>query len=97
MTNTKFPLGTLVITPNAKAALDALDANGLAEMFIALMGRHAKGDWGEISDDSKEANDESVKNGGDMILSAYTIGDTRFWIITEHDRSATTILLPEDY
>lgn len=97
MTNTKFPLGKLVITPNAKAALDELDATGLSEMFIALMGRHAQGDWGEISDDSKEANDASVENGGDMILSAYTIGGTRFWIITEHDRSATTILLPEDY
>ena len=61
------------------------------------MGRHAKGDWGEVAEDSKEANDASVKNGGDMILSAYDIGGTRFWIITEHDRSATTILLPEDY
>lgn len=97
MENKLFELGKIVISRNAKAAIDALDANGLAEVFIALMGRHAKGDWGEVADDSKEANDASVKNGGDMIMSAYDIGGTRFWIITEHDRSATTILLPEDY
>ena len=94
MANKLFELGRLVITPAAKAALDA---NGVREILIALHERHAVGDWGEISDNDKEANDEAVKHGGDMILSAYVINSIRFWIITEHDRSVTTVLLPEDY
>ena len=89
-----FELGKLVVTPAAK---EAIGADSVNEILVALFERHAVGDWGEISDDSKEANDESVKNGGSMILSAYEIKGTLFWIITEHDRSATTILLPEDY
>ncbi len=94
MANKLFELGKLVITPAAK---EALDANGVHEILVALHERHAMGDWGDISDDDKQANDESVKNGGTMILSAYEINGTRFWIITEHDRSVTTVLLPEDY
>lgn len=92
-----FELGQLVISAGAREAIDALNADGFADMVIALLGRHAKGDWGEISDSDKEANDESVKNGGMMILSAYIIQGTKFWIITEHDRSATTVLLPDEY
>ena len=59
--------------------------------------RHQAGDWGELSDENREANDQALVQGT-RILSAYTaITGTRFWIITEADRSATTVLLPEDY
>ncbi len=90
MTNTRIPLGKLVITPNAK------DTIPRAEALAALL-RHQTGDFGDIYDDDWEANMEALEYG-DRILSAYNASNgVRFWIITEGDRSATTILLPEDY
>ena len=85
----KFPLGQIVITANADARLDAQAVNeGLT--------RHAAGDWGEVCREDAALNDESLKDG-DRLLSVYGQGDRRFWIITEADRSVTTVLLPEDY
>lgn len=90
MTNTRIPLGKLVIMPNAK------DTIPRAEALAALL-RHQTGDFGDLSEDDKQANMEALEYG-DQILSAYNSKDgVRFWIITEHDRSVTTILLPEDY
>ncbi len=94
MTNTrKLELGQLVITPGAK---EAIGTEHLTELLEAIFEKHACCDWGDIGEEDKQANDESVENG-DRILSAYNIGDTRIWIITEYDRSATTVLLPEEY
>lgn len=87
-----FPLGQIVTTSNLlnKGGIDLL------ELTDALM-RHMRGDWGDVCDEDKQANDSALKNGG-RILSAYTARNgTRFWVITEADRSATTFLLPEDY
>lgn len=86
----KFSLGQLVATPGA---LDALGE----ESFWPYIKRHAFGDWGDVSAEDKKENELSLKHGF-RILSAYTLpaGD-RIWIITEADRSATTILLPEEY
>jgi hypothetical protein len=84
-----FKLGRLVITSNADDVLTRED------VFIALL-RHATCDWGESKD--KELNDAAVENNNDRILSVYRDSKgTKFWIITEADRSATTILLPDDY
>lgn len=86
----KFPLGQLVATPNALANLTVLDIR------IALA-RHAQGDWGELDDEDKAENELSLKEGF-RLLSAYWGEDkVKFWIITEADRSTTTVLLPEDY
>jgi hypothetical protein len=85
----KFPLGQIVISANAQAKLDPADVQqGLK--------RHASGDWGEVCSEDALLNDDSVEYG-DRLLSVYRSGDTRFWIITEWDRSVTTVLLPEDY
>jgi hypothetical protein len=86
----KFPLGQLVATPGA---LDAL-AEGSLWPYIR---RHANGDWDDVCDEDKAENEQSLKHGF-RLLSAYTLpsGD-RIWIITEADRSSTTILLPEEY
>lgn len=91
MTNTRIPLGKLVITPRAK------DAIPRAEVLGALL-RHQTGDFGDdLYDDDWDANVEALETG-DRILSAYNASNgIRFWIITEGDRSSTTILLPEDY
>lgn len=85
----KFNLGQILITPAANEALDKV------AVTIALK-RHANGDYGLVSDADKEANDEALAIG-DRILSAYESRGVRYWIITEADRSTTTILLPDEY
>jgi len=86
----KFPLGDLHMTPGAR---DAIPPN---EMLHALR-RHANGDWGDLDAEDRQANDLSVRDGS-RLLSAYHAKDgTKFWIITEADRSLTTVLLPEEY
>lgn len=94
MTNTLFPLGRTVITPQA---LDALTQRDLAAIIPTMLARHALGDWGDLSDEDRRANDVAVKVGA-RLLSAYAIRDDfKVWVITEWDRSMTTILLPEEY
>lgn len=88
-TATKFPLGQIVITPNALATLS------LEEINTGLK-RHSQKDWGNVCPDDAALNDEALVHG-DRVLSAYGEGSKRFWIITESDRSVTTILMPEDY
>jgi len=86
----KFPLGQIVVTANALSKLDMYDIS------IALS-RHKSGDWGDLCDEDKALNDRAVQYG-DRIFSAYHAKDgTKFWVITEADRSYTTVLLPEDY
>ena len=87
-----FPLGCIVAT---RGALEALGASGESAMRFVL--RHVRGDWGELGRDDQAANDAAVLEGS-RILSAYrTARGTRLWIITEADRSATTLLLPDEY
>lgn len=86
----KFSLGQIVATPGVLAAVSA-------EEISKALNRHANGDWGVMPEEDKKANDRALK-GGDRIFSAYlSSNNVKFWIITEWDRSATTILFPEDY
>lgn len=86
----RFELGRTVITSNALASLLAIDV-------ASALRRHARGDWGELDVEDREANDRALAQGG-RLLSSFRASDGRkFWIITEWDRSATTVLLPEDY
>ena len=88
--NTAFPLGQTVITSNAQRKLNPKDV-------VRCLERHAACDWGEVNKEDKGLNDQALQDG-DRLLSAYTDrNDIKFWIITEADRSATTVLLPEDY
>ena len=88
----KFRHGQVVATPGA---LQALQENNDTPLPYLL--RHAQGDWGEVDADDWKENDFSLTNGY-RLLSAYMLTDgTRIWIITEADRSATTILLPSEY
>jgi hypothetical protein len=90
MTDTlRFPLGQLAITSNASLRLTT-------EEVLTALRRHGSGDWGDLCPEDTLANDMAVEQGG-RLLSAYGQGEHRFWIITEADRSATTVLLPEDY
>ena len=85
----KFPLGDMVITSNAAAKLDQAVVND-------ALRRHASGDWGELCPEDVEQNEFGLKHG-ERLFSAYGKGENRFWIITERDRSVTTVLMPEDY
>jgi hypothetical protein len=88
--NQLFPLGRTVITHGAREALCDTDINSALQ-------RHQTGDWGDVPERDGAANDNAVRNG-DRILSSYnSSNDVNFWIITEWDRSATTVLLPEEY
>lgn len=90
MKTRKFQLGQVVITPGAKIVLSNNDV-------VTALSRHISGDFGDVCEEDKALNEEAVETG-DRILSAYTDGNgEKFWIITEWDRSATTILLPSEY
>lgn len=87
-----FELGALVATPGALAALAAHNTQP-----HALVERHVRGDWGTVPLDDAQANDAAVRSGG-RLLSSYTIASgTKIWVITEADRSSTTLLLPSEY
>jgi hypothetical protein len=89
-TKTQISLGRTVITANAIATLDP-------DSVQEALRRHATGDWGDLSPEDRQENDLSAREGF-RILSTYTdTQGTKFWIITEADRSVTTVLLPEDY
>ncbi len=88
----KFSIGKTLATP---AALQALEQSGQSPAFF--LDRHIQGDWGLVSDDDKRANDEALISG-ERLLSAYrTLKGVKLWIITEADRSSTTILTPQEY
>ena len=87
-----FSLGLVVATPGAIAALGRS-----GESAAVFLTRHASGDWGDVDSHDSRANDRAVL-GRMRILSAYTTGKgEKIWVITEADRSATTLLLPDEY
>ena len=85
-------LDRYVATPGALAALQEAQ-----DSFWPYIKRHAAGDWGEVGREDKAENELSLREGF-RILSVYTIkSGVKIWVLTERDRSATAILLPEDY
>ena len=88
--NHPFELGQVVITSNASEQLTEVDT------MIALA-RLKIGDWGDCSDDDWQSNNDALLHDERIVSVYHTQKDTKFWIITEHDRSVTTILMPEDY
>ena len=87
---TKFPLGQTVMTSNAMEQLTQ-------DEILGALKRHAAGDWGDVCPEDRAANERALVNGG-RLFSVYHDGSgVKFWIITEADRSETTVLLPEDY
>lgn len=89
-TNCRFPLGQTVITPNALAQLPS------ADIWRSLR-RHQSGDWGNVDEHDRSANEDALVSGERLLSVYHSEGGVKFWIITEADRSATTVLMPEDY
>ena len=97
----RFELGQLCQTPGAQTVLQRYRVNP-----FLLLGRHLRGDWGDVCEEDAQANEEALQEGA-RVLSAYvlpppvsegeTLSPAKVWVITEADRSVTTILLPEEY
>lgn len=88
----KFSPGQIVATPGALAVLEEHKVTPLS-----LLARHLFGDWGDLPPEDAQLNDLALQSEG-RLLSSYVIGpDTKIWVITEWDRSVTTLLLPSEY
>lgn len=87
-----FPLGQVVATPGALEALT--EAGQLPQEFLH---RHVTGDWGTLPPEDVQANEASLKTGARLFSSYTTHQGVKIWVITEWDRSATTLLLPSEY
>jgi hypothetical protein len=88
----RFSLGQTLITPGAEEALEIA-----GQTAIEFLRRHVTGDWGELSDNDVKENELSLERGLRLLSRYQTTKGERFWIITEADRTATTILLPSEY
>jgi hypothetical protein len=86
-----FVLGRTVATPAARERLSELNYSPLD-----LLRRHMSGDWAEMDSDDQQANRDAITHGN-RVFSAYIVEKTKFWVITEANRSMTTILLPSEY
>lgn len=85
----KFTLGKLVAT-RAVAEIFA------PQTLFALIARYRAGDWGNLCDEDKQANEYAIQNGG-RIVASYLIDEEKLYVITEADRSLTTILFAYEY
>ena len=87
-----FPLGRILATPGALRALERAN-----QSVADFLGRHAARDWGELDREDVTENEYSLAHGFRLLSSYTTAAGEKLWIITEADRSATTLLLPEEY
>ena len=90
VTQPRFELGRCVITPAAQDSIPEPEVH-------AAIARHVSGDWGEACAEDRAQNEWALENDARVISNFRTSGGQAFWIITEADRSSTTVLLPEDY
>lgn len=88
--NGKFAAGEIVFTRGAQSRLSTFEA-------IGGLVRHLTGDWGDLGESDRKGNEAALEHGFRLSSRYVTPGGKTFWIITEHDRSVTTILLPEEY
>lgn len=87
-----FPAGQIVATPGALALLEQLNKSTLE-----FLSRHLRGDWGDLCQEDKTENELGLKHGF-RVMSSYDVTRTeKIWVITEPDRSVTTLLLPDEY
>jgi hypothetical protein len=85
-----FPSGQQVATPNAMETIPMCD-------ILTALTRHFRCDWGDACDEDWESNNVALDEGTRLFSVYHSSTGVKFWIITEADRSATTVLLPEDY
>jgi len=88
-TKARFSLGQVVMMTGVR---DSFKPEHIAEAIQ----RHSGGDWGEVHKADARENELSLRQGF-RLLSAYTFNESKMWVITEADRSSTTLLLPDEY
>jgi hypothetical protein len=88
-----FELGMIFVTRGVNEFMTEL---GMRDAVIDVIRRHSTCDWGDICDEDRDANYQALKEGG-RLFSAYRMTGQKIWVITEADRSATTILFPDEY
>jgi hypothetical protein len=88
--NAKFWTGQFFATERASHEI------GFEQILMALK-RHKSGDWGDLCPEDWEANEKALQEGGRLFSVYYDQNGTKFWVITEADRSITTVLMPDDY
>ena len=89
----RFPPGEVVVT----GGVDELIRQGRLNPNEHLR-RHLSGDWGDLDESDRRQNDAALQSGEDRLFSSYQVDpDLKLWIITEWDRSVTTLLLPDEY
>ena len=88
--NGKFELGSLFITPGALEALSH-------DQVLAALKRHVTGDWGDCCGEDRDENELSLEQGFRLLSVYHSAAGVEFWVITEADRSSTTLLLPAEY
>ena len=92
----KFSLGQLVVTKGIQSKINS-DVDFLINV-LEILERYRRCDFGDLCDEDKALNEQALTDtDGGRIFAVYTCGNDKIWIITEHDRSVTTILLPEEY
>ena len=92
----KVELGTVVSTRGVADWVEEKNQDVRRIGSVRCLQRHASGDWGKVCVEDWEANNQSLKDGT-RLLSSYELDGRDIWIITEWDRSVTTILFPEEY
>lgn len=90
MAGITFSLGQVVATRGVADALNSLE-------IAYLLSRHASGDWGDLDCEDKELNNLALSTGKGRLFSSYLTCHGKVWVITEHDRSYTTVLFPHEY
>ena len=85
-----FRLGHIVATPNALGKLTQQD-------ILTALQRHSAGDWGDVCEDDRHANDRALTDGTRLFSVYQSEKQLTFWVVTEADRSVTSLLMPEDY
>ncbi len=86
----RFPLGALYTTAEASRTLPPED-------ITEALSRHARGDWGDLCQEDRDLNESALRDGNRLLSVYYAGNGVKFWIVTEADRRATTVLLPDDY
>lgn len=86
----RFKLGRIMSTPNALNQLTSEDV-------LQALQRHQAGDWGDVDEHDRQANERALVENARLLSVYRSATGVKFWLITEADRSSTTVLLPEDY
>ena len=92
-----FDVGQVLVNTSLWTDLaQAMDELSVLKLLAQCLDRHRVGDWGDVDPEDWTTNQDSVASGG-RLLSAYNVADRLIWVVTEGDRSTTTLLKPEDY